>query len=766
MFVLRDYQKEAVYQILMYLRKGGNRGLAVLPTGCHAKGHKILMYDGSTKKVEDIEEGDQLFGPDSTPRTVLGLHRGEEEMFKITLRNGLEFTVNKGHILQLYRTGVSPKNKPSDAYERYYPSEVSVTLGEYLDWAKSRKHLYKIKRAGVIDFPERPVPIDPYFLGIWLGDGTAKEVSVTTPDPEIIEVCQQQAEKYGLKLHVNDSKKCPTYRVTAGRGKNKHRPLREKFKNLDLFNNKHVPEVYLHNSVEVRSSLLCGLIDTDGHLDKFKNRYEITVKQKPMAIGIYQLANSLGLQASLNDKWARAQSFKEGEKRLYYRVSFRCSSVLSPILDKNKPQQNYKYQGDGSMYSFSVNPEGKGEYFGFSLDKDHLYLDIDQIIHHNSGKSLVIAEIGGKASIFSASANSKKVGNVTYATPGSIKNHPELFEGTELVIIDEAHRGTDPNGMMGKFIKAIGGKDVPVIGMTATPLKKVNRTSGIGSYWTQLNMLNRMWPKFWKDIIHVTHPRDLLDRGYLSEIRYTSYKFNMRNAGNKGSDFDLQEVSDIANKYGAIDFAARVANKGLQAGKKKVLVFTPTVEDAYAIEEKVPKSRVISSKTKKKDRKKWVEEYIETDNINTLINYGTLTTGFDCPQLDLIVCARPTQSYVLWSQIVGRGVRIAEGKELCDFVDLSENYPTFGCPSDMRIEDIPGFGWGLVVNDHVMSNVPMGQKIHKKNLAIRNERINFGKHKGKRYLEIPSDYLEWIAKEGIHKDRPYLIEPLKKLGVL
>lgn len=79
-------------------------GLLELATGCHEKGHPILMHDGSIKAVEDVVVGDKLMGPDSTPRTVLESHRGVDKMYRVTPTKGEPFSVNAGHIFSLYVT--------------------------------------------------------------------------------------------------------------------------------------------------------------------------------------------------------------------------------------------------------------------------------------------------------------------------------------------------------------------------------------------------------------------------------------------------------------------------------------------------------------------------------------------------------------------------------------------------------------------------------------------------------------------------------------
>jgi len=80
---LRPYQTEAVHAVYQHLQERDDNPCVVLPTGCHAKDHPILMFDGTLKHVQDVAVGDLVMGADSTPRRVLALCRGQDEMFKI-----------------------------------------------------------------------------------------------------------------------------------------------------------------------------------------------------------------------------------------------------------------------------------------------------------------------------------------------------------------------------------------------------------------------------------------------------------------------------------------------------------------------------------------------------------------------------------------------------------------------------------------------------------------------------------------------------------
>ena len=98
MFKLRWYQEGAINAALANVGKVKSQ-LLCLPTGCHAKGHGILMYDGTIRRVEDVMIGDLVMGADSTPREVIHLIRGRQEMRRIVPNKAEPFVVNLDHKL-------------------------------------------------------------------------------------------------------------------------------------------------------------------------------------------------------------------------------------------------------------------------------------------------------------------------------------------------------------------------------------------------------------------------------------------------------------------------------------------------------------------------------------------------------------------------------------------------------------------------------------------------------------------------------------------
>ena len=260
-------------------------------TGCHAKGTRVLMYDGSLKNVEDIIEGDLLMGDDSLPRTVLSLVRGRETMYRITSKQGDTFEVNANHILSLKKTPTPNKYKSK-------PEIINVSVIDYLSWSNHDKHLYKLYRTGV-DFKARELPYEPYYVGAWIGDGTIGTSYITNIDKELIDYLYEYAARLGALISKRTQKdRTPSYLIHYGnRGLNKN-PIKAFFSTCIIEGEKRIPTDYLINSRENRLKLLAGLIDTDGHLDTSKAGYSYTTIYRGLADDILYLCRSLGYTAT------------------------------------------------------------------------------------------------------------------------------------------------------------------------------------------------------------------------------------------------------------------------------------------------------------------------------------------------------------------------------------------------------------------------------------------------------------------------------------
>ena len=350
---------------------------------CLGKGTRVLMYDGTLKKVEDIKVGDLLMGDDSTPRRVLSLARGREMMYWVRQNKGIDYRVNESHILSLKRSRTDGKHKHGDV--------LNISIRDYLQKSDKFKSNYKGYKVAV-DFPKKEVSVDPYFLGIWLGDGRSSDVRITTEDDEVVDYLKAYALKLGLILHLYEvAGKSPMYGITNGHAvdPNGSFSLQKLLRELGLFDEKRIPHIYLANSKKVRLELLAGLIDSDGYYDDKHHVIEITQKRKALAEDIKFLADTLGFRTSLIAK--KAQIKERGYESEVYRVRIVGDLDRIPIKVERKKPRLRKAKRDIAHTGIRIEPDCVDDYYGFTIDGNHLFLLEDMTVTHNTAFTLNMA---------------------------------------------------------------------------------------------------------------------------------------------------------------------------------------------------------------------------------------------------------------------------------------------------------------------------------------------------------------------------------------
>lgn len=340
---------------------------------CHGKGTKILMADGTIKNVEDIKVGERLMGDDGTPRNVLSLAHGQEQMYKITLRNGDSFTCNESHILSLQ---VSAGNR----YKQYRGGDiVNISIKDYLqlpEWVKEKVLKAYKKPIDNFGWNNHEFDIEPYMYGLWLGDGNSRHFSFTinNNDTEVIQYIKNYAVKHNLEIReANENGDCTTYHLHKGTANSL--PYKElNLVHVSAHNGKHVFPTYKYADRITRLQVLAGLLDTDGHL--VDNVYEITTKFEELKEDILFIARSLGFSVSWSPKIVN--------KKTYYRIFISGDTDTIPVLLPRKKATLRKQKKNPLLYSFTVELLGMGDYYGFTLDGNHLYLLGDFTVTHNT----------------------------------------------------------------------------------------------------------------------------------------------------------------------------------------------------------------------------------------------------------------------------------------------------------------------------------------------------------------------------------------------
>ncbi len=361
--VYKKFNKDPKRSILLYSQPGMGK--------CLHPDQEVVMFDGSFKKAKEVLLNDILMGPDSTPRKVLKLHSGVDTMYKVTPTKGDSYTVNSTHVLSLKNTDTK--------------QITNIAVRDFVEKNNSFKTRNKGYRAEHIDFECEGVelPVDPYILGLWLGDGNSSSASITTMDDSLSKTWSEYGEKFGLKtnIYTKPLNKASTYHLTTGEkfgSKNKN-TLINFLRGLEVLNNKHIPLTYKTHSKNNRVQLLAGLIDSDGYLTD--NTFEITQKNKQLSDDILFVARSLGLAAYQKECQKKSQNGTEGT---YYRVTISGDvDIIPTVLERKKAAPRNQIKNVLST-GIVVEPTGIGKYNGFTVDSDNLFLLKDFTVTHNS----------------------------------------------------------------------------------------------------------------------------------------------------------------------------------------------------------------------------------------------------------------------------------------------------------------------------------------------------------------------------------------------
>ena len=269
---------------------------------CLGKGTPVLMYDLSVKNVEDIKVGDVLMGPDGTPRNVLTVTTGVEQMYWVRQKKGIDYRVNESHVLSLVYPEVTTKTHREDGKKVIDDRNVTwkvrnLSVRDYLNSGYSfRKHSKGYKSFGM-DFGDTELSIDPYFLGVWLGDGTSRELTITSFDKPIIAFLKEYAKVFGGEC----SKELNSGGLWRMKGCHRLFVLMDNYHLLKKRGNpksgeKHIPMEFIRTSTENRLRLLAGIIDTDGYLGD--NSFEVTLSSKRLHEDLVLLCRTLGFYVS------------------------------------------------------------------------------------------------------------------------------------------------------------------------------------------------------------------------------------------------------------------------------------------------------------------------------------------------------------------------------------------------------------------------------------------------------------------------------------
>jgi replicative DNA helicase len=325
---------------------------------------EIILFNGETKKVQDITPQDVLMGVGGERRKVLSITTGKDELYEVIPTKGTPYVVNSEHILSLRKVGSGRLH--------------NIKVTDYLKLSEKDRTSLKTWRPDCIEtgFNEELL-YSPYIIGLWLGDGHKKGPILTNVDNTILNEWCSFGESIGLVPTYYNDKRAPHVKTVAlsrktgdTRGNSFFDYLKGDFINGEF--KKHIKPRKL--TKEHRLQLLAGILDTDGSVEDNVS-FEVSQVSKQLSQDIAYLARSLGLMTTETTRVVKGNSYYRC--RIFGNVTIiptRLKKVRKRIINKNPLHHGIK----------EVRSLGMGDYYGFELSGDKLFLLKDFQVTHNT----------------------------------------------------------------------------------------------------------------------------------------------------------------------------------------------------------------------------------------------------------------------------------------------------------------------------------------------------------------------------------------------
>jgi hypothetical protein len=410
--------------------------------GCFAKDTKIKMWNGTFKNSQDICEGDILIGDDGEQRIVETTMSGEDDMFEIKQTNGESYRVNSKHTLALKFVGNSnigwteslnswkvmwfdtttlkvstkcfkvktTKDEAENEAQVFYNSlgqeeVILLKVDEFITLDDRAKNLlYGYKSSSGINYSHQNIELDPYMLGLWLGDGTHTHPIIASNDKEIAdyivswcehndaEVVKDGKFKYRIRRkgqhYGRETVDNVTYEETHSVN-HKTNPFMDALKKYNLVRNKHIPSEFMINSRENRLKLLAGIIDTDGHVPKGESgkRAVIIQTSETLSKQIIELARTLGFTVNCAIRQSKDKVIFDCEPKDYkdvyvINVSGKNLHEIPTLIPRKKCSGNQPNK-DYLRSKIDVESIGKGTYYGWTVNENHRFIMDDFTVVKN-----------------------------------------------------------------------------------------------------------------------------------------------------------------------------------------------------------------------------------------------------------------------------------------------------------------------------------------------------------------------------------------------
>lgn len=288
----------------------------------------------------DLKDGDKVYDENGNICNVVKAHdiMYNRPCYKITFDTGEQIIADEEH---LWFTQTSSEKHKKIKGSVKTTKEISHSLFK----SNTLEPNHRIPKHKALCGTEKQLIIDPYILGVWLGDehSASSRISIGKDD---IDVMSQLLNQPYFTI-TNDGHDNFNYSINGENKKDTTDCFKKQIRQLNILNNKHIPIEYLMSSKEQRLELLKGLMDTDGYACK-KGKLEITSSNPKLAKDIIQLVRSLGYKTNLHIK-----TFKNPNWKPSYRISFTPDTIVFKLPRKIERQQIRKLTPKWNRVNYS-----------------------------------------------------------------------------------------------------------------------------------------------------------------------------------------------------------------------------------------------------------------------------------------------------------------------------------------------------------------------------------------------------------------------------
>lgn len=706
----RPHQVEAVN---IATENGG--GIIIAGTGAgkdQPLTSKILTPTGWVQ-MGNIKLNDVVITPSGDYANVVGIFpQGMKDVYEIEFHDGSKTRCGYQHLWKV--------KKPKKPW-RADTTDAIISTKDIIDFLSMKeagdRHIpgnISIPLTQPIYYDTKELPIDPYLLGILIGDGCiSKHLMLSSKDDQIITRVSVLLERFDVTLKRVETSNCD-YRITKKNKQDTCPPspnlLTEQLKKLGLFgtvsNNKFIPEMYKNASIDQRFALVQGLMDTDGTVAADGRSQSFCTVSEHLAKDMQEILWSLGCTCTIT---SRTPSYTyNGEKQqgqMAFDLHIGCSTPKRLFSLSRKQNRCREKHGDGRIELTrrvkTVTKVSHEQTQCIMIDHpDHLYITDDYVVTHNTLVCAALVDLYGRKNLrtltivptqdliyqtfteyqhyqLDVGQYWSKIKDLNHthvvSTWQSLQNNTNTVAQFQVVVVDECH------GAKGNIIQKLlcdAGKHIPYrFGLTGTlPKEKADAMA----------VKCALGPVRYKIMSH-----ELIEQKHLSDLKIEILQLeeNFKKQYREFEDEHPGQLSYIKFKeaylpdYHAekaylqknqkrVDFIADLISVRRDEKKGNVFCLVDGVTFGKKLAAMIPNSHFVYGKDSSKVRREIYDLFKDNDNVVVIATVNIASTGLDIPRIFNLFLIDIGKSFVRVIQSIGRGLRKAHDKDFVVVTDV------------------------------------------------------------------------------------------------